>query len=693
MSVGNTATSRRGALSLYMLHLPLYAVSLQPSYHITQDFISRAYPRDDMIYNPEYAQIVKRISLSPLNEASKLLSNLVGRYNETCMGLEERRRNYSSREYFTRIPGKETTATQAMVTCKKLGMKLLELRTNKDVSRFLGQLEGELNQTPASIFYDQRTRSFVFASDNLPIKDNTAIKKTPDGYDVSTYDNWDSYRTYFGRYTFIGAQIFLEFVGASTKYDDFYCQQVKVKTIPGDTMCEANLRFIQDIVHTHQQYLEHLRDLLRKGYGEKSFLRKETRGKRTSPLFLGVVGGIFGAVTTELFTRISSDDEVSAAAAETEKVLNSLGERTNALDINQKRLHTLINQIQIRLNQELGVVTHTTDLSNIHIQINSVLIHVNDHLGYLYRLLAGGDTDSGINLAMSEEERRVVLERSTNRSGDIQISAGKPIKHKFQFIAPETLCVIMEVPIRPLMTSVAAVESISFPNIQNGTLWSAYPRRSHFIQFSGSYFVEVGSEAFQSCKRQGVCSGMLPLQHADDTVECNVAQYFRETKSLCLHEKLGAQRFIIQAGTNLAYALLKPLALKIECVENGKDAIMNLKGRGVIEVPDGCKAVTSKAVLNKFKPARFVFEHNTSLPGSNPLSPPTSVMANRSLLEVDLIKTNQKTNINQERRKTNMKFVISGTVIGGAIIVLLVIIIIRLLFALRASKIQRPVDL
>ena len=120
---------------------------------------------------------------------------------------------------------------------------------------------------------------------------------------------------------------------------------------------------------------------------------------------------------------------------------------------------------------------------------------------------------------------------------------------------------------------------------------------------------------------------------------------------------------------------------------------MNLKGRGVIEVPDGCKAVTSKAVLNKFKPARFVFEHNTSLPRSTPQSPPTSVMANRSLLEVDLIKTNQKTNINQERRKTNMKFVISGTVIGGAIIVLLVIIIIRLLFALRASKIQRPVDL
>lgn len=59
----------------------------------------------------------------------------------------------------------------------------------------------------------------------------------------------------------------------------------------------------------------------------------------------------------------------------------------------------------------------------------------------------------------------MVLERSTNRSGDPQISAGKHIKHKFQFIAPETVYVIMEVPIRPLMTSVAAVQTISFPKV------------------------------------------------------------------------------------------------------------------------------------------------------------------------------------------------------------------------------------
>ena len=100
-------------------------------------------------------------------------------------------------------------------------MKLLELRTHKDVSRFLAEYDGRISQTPASIFYDQRTRSFVFASDNLPIKDNTAITKTPDGYDVSTYDTWDSYRTYFGRYVIEGAQIFLEFVRANTKYDHF----------------------------------------------------------------------------------------------------------------------------------------------------------------------------------------------------------------------------------------------------------------------------------------------------------------------------------------------------------------------------------------------------------------------------------------------------------------------------------------
>ena len=55
-------------------------------------------------------------------------------------------------------------------------------------------------------------------------------------------------------------------------------------------------------------------------------------------------------------------------------------------------------------------------MSNIHIQINSILIHVSEHLSYLYRLLAEGNNDSGITLAISEKERIRVLEGTKNQS-------------------------------------------------------------------------------------------------------------------------------------------------------------------------------------------------------------------------------------------------------------------------------------
>ena len=579
--------------------------------------------------------------------------------------MDERRKNYSSIEYFTQIPAKEATATQAMVTCRKLGMKLLELRTHKDVSRFLAEYDGGVSQTPASIFYDQRTRSFVFASDNLPIKDHTAITKTPVGYDVSTYDTWDSYRTYFGRYVMEGAQIFLEFVRANTKYDHFYCQRPDTGPPPGSSACKTNLQFIEDITSTHQDYLQQLRKLLNKGYGEGGARRQGTRDKRTNPLFSGVVGGIFGAVTTELFTRISSDDKVAAAAARTEEILGNLKERANALDVNQKRLYTLMDKIQLRLNQRLGAVAQGTDLSNIHIQINSILIHVSEHLSYLYRLLAGGDTDTGINLAISEEERMRVLEGTKNQSKKLIMSPGKPIIHRFQFLAPEILCLILEVPIKAAMTSVAALETVAFPTIQNGSLWYPLPKVGYFLHFSGSYFVEVGSEAFQRCRQHGICSGMFPLQYADDTVRCHIAQYFGYVKSECRHEKLEVRRFLMQTGNSIAYALLDPLSIKIECITGIKDTIISLLGRGVVNIPEGCMAVTNKAVLTSFKPARLILEQNISLPGSSPLTPSAFQTRDLAPISLDLLPTHKESIAHQKEKGLNQVVLVWVSFIGG----------------------------
>ena len=141
---------------------------------------------------------------------------------------------------------------------------------------------------------------------------------------------------------------------------------------------------------------------------------------------MGAVCGVFGALSTKLFTSISPDEQVASAAAHTDAILYTLGKRTNALYINQRRIHTLIKQIQRCLREDLSGSAYSVALSNTHIQISSALIHVNDHLGYVYSLLAGVDTDVGINLAMSENERIVVVGKTANLSKELQISTGKP---------------------------------------------------------------------------------------------------------------------------------------------------------------------------------------------------------------------------------------------------------------------------
>ena len=53
--------------TLYAMYHPIHTVSPKHSYQITKDFILCAHPLSDIIYNPENAQIIKWISLSPLS--------------------------------------------------------------------------------------------------------------------------------------------------------------------------------------------------------------------------------------------------------------------------------------------------------------------------------------------------------------------------------------------------------------------------------------------------------------------------------------------------------------------------------------------------------------------------------------------------------------------------------------------------
>ena len=188
--------------------------------------------------------------------------------------------------------------------------------------------------------------------------------------------------------------------------------------------------------------------------------------------------------------------------------------------MNQKRIYALIEQIQRRLNRATNLVAYSVELSTTHIQINSVLIHMGDHLRYLYRLLAGSEIDQGINLVLNENGRNAVLRLTNNYTKGHSLAPGKPVRHRFQMVEPDTLCVVMDVPIKPPLKSEAAVNAVPFPIIRKRKLWAFKIPYEHFLHFSGGYYVEMHAEVLNECLRDGSCSGMRTLQY--ETAECYI---------------------------------------------------------------------------------------------------------------------------------------------------------------------------
>ena len=180
----------------------------------------------------------------------------------------------------------------------------------------------------------------------------------------------------------------------------------------------------------------------------------------------------------------------------------------------------------------------------------------------------------------------------------------------------------MDVPIKPSIISEAAVNVIAFPIIRKKKLWAFNLPSEYFLHFSGAYYVEVFADELKECLRDGSCSGMRPLQYADDTVECHIGQYFGEGDSGCKHSHSPKKRFLIQAGSKLVYALLKPLMIQVECRDGHKNHIRRLKDRGVFSIPNGCKVKTSKAIFKNPRAAKILIERNTSLFRNGTLSPP-----------------------------------------------------------------------
>ena len=164
---------------------------------------------------------------------------------------------------------------------------------------------------------------------------------------------------------------------------------------------------------------------------------------------------------------------------------------------------------------------------------------------------------------------------------------------------------------------------------------------------------------------------MLPLQYADETVGCHIGQYFGESRVRCRHIKVSETRFLLQAGDSLAYALVKPLTLRIECDTEGEDNIKNIEGRGVVKIPIGCRALTNKAVLSKPEPARLMVEKNTSLPLGRSIKVPAINQAPKTPIDLTLIPIKHRQAIWSAKKGGTKWGLVAAIVIGGTAALLL----------------------
>ena len=157
--------------------------------------------------------------------------------------------------------------------------------------------------------------------------------------------------------------------------------------------------------------------------------------------------------------------------------------------------------------------------------------------------------------------------------------------------------------------------SISIPHYKKGTLREPLLPSRYFLHFAGGFFVEMDGMDFSKCLDTGSCSGAAPLQYADKNSGCHIAQYFGEGKAECSHRKTSRRSFLLHTGESIIYTLLDPITLRFSCGHQGNDSIKRVLGRGVTNIPKGCKVNTNKAIFPPSRPERIVIETNLSLGG------------------------------------------------------------------------------
>ena len=284
-------------LILYVLFTTLHtapgfsrAKTTLTSYEATKDFLFQATTRHDILYNPSFAVLVKRVSLSPLFQAIEALQQLLLRYRDACSRKHTTERIPFKKSAFVKIPGISLTVTQGIQLCKELGddYKLIELQSKGQVANFLSEAQDTELKTPAAVYYDTRQNSLAYFSSHHPVKKNPAVSLSKDGSTMSSYDGWSSYEDYFGQYEVVPGSIYLNMVKATTTYNYVYCMREdkeEVNDSQTDTQksgkaCALTLNFLTDVANTSANYVYRLKaSLAGNGKDDDHIAREKEKGK------------------------------------------------------------------------------------------------------------------------------------------------------------------------------------------------------------------------------------------------------------------------------------------------------------------------------------------------------------------------------------------------------------------------------
>ena len=403
-------------------------------YRATNDFIYQSIIRPDVLYNPRYMTVAKRISLKPLSQAVDAVKNLLAVYNKICTVLRKDEEDPKNKRRFIKIPGRNMTVTKGIEMCKRLGrnFKLLELKRRSDVTQFLSEIKEDAVTTPAGIYYDLRQHAFVYFSSHHPVKRDSAIHFFRHGGTIESYDKWDSYKDYFGQYQIRDAQIHINVVKSMTPYDHVYCMSSSTHNSDNEepSSCLEDFKLLSDISETNIGWATRLRGVLNNSgntitpYTSSHHGRRKRGAGGTSIALAAVVGTIVGAISTKAVTDSIPSEELGDAANRTDRLLEALGDRTNLLDINQRRMMILVEETQRRIDdifQEQGI---KGDLTTVHARINSILIHLGDHMAYIGHLLTSGGNTEAYNLALDEDERGYIIRMMMNDSDTYEVARG-----------------------------------------------------------------------------------------------------------------------------------------------------------------------------------------------------------------------------------------------------------------------------